>query len=229
MKIPLINSFRSDFVLYAISIIGILSCQNFEPDQDSVILESTNDDISFFLEENGIDQLLQTIDTIFDLLNHQEALKEGITKTSEPQLASFEIIVDSVTGEVAMINFELDGFFPIVGFDESIEDEFNSRTLGNSYTVWCTKGDKTLWTKKCSSSWGCGKLTKNCFDEGGCAHACKDGSIRLYNSNDDFRNLSAIGLPFSVIKRITPSTLTVSRISSGNWNNIRSTTLIRFY
>ncbi len=50
--------------------------------------------------------------------------------------------------------------------------ESKSSYSSKKYTVSCTKGGKTLWTKECDGKFSCGGLIYDCLEGGGCGTIC---------------------------------------------------------
>ena len=50
--------------------------------------------------------------------------------------------------------------------------ESKSSYSSKKYTVSCTKGGKTLWTKECDGKISCGGLIYDCLEGGGCGTIC---------------------------------------------------------
>ncbi|MCS6973173.1 MAG: hypothetical protein N2044_02090 [Cyclobacteriaceae bacterium] len=82
----------------------------------------------------------------------------------------------------------------IIDFSEEREPDFfvletiksaGANLRGPSYTVECSNGSKS-WTKTCDSNLSCGKLIKECLDQGGCATICKKTLVYLGDEYDTF-------------------------------------------
>lgn len=79
----------------------------------------------------------------------------------------------------------------VIDFIEEREPDFfvletpKTSARGTGYKVECSNGSKS-WTKTCDSNISCGKLIKECLDQGGCATICQKTMVYLGDDYNTF-------------------------------------------
>ena len=161
-----------------------MSCQGSEQSTSLEEIQTVELDIS------TIESLIKEFDPMFENVN---ARKEG------PELISYELVADLESGAITLLNFQEESFFPIA-------DSSSYARTATVYTVECTKGDETVWTKECDSKWSCGTAINDCLKIGGCASICENPNgfstirtldinfLKSYSVRDGYIN-SLVSLP----------------------------------
>lgn len=164
------------------------------------------------IDGEKINSMVQSIQPLFT------SLKDKANGREEPKAITYEVVTDLSTGEITLLNFKLEEFFPIAGREAYARE-------GTKYTVDCTVGGKTTSTT-CDGKFSCGSAIADCLDKGGCASICeapkgfnvlRENDIRFFIdqgvSAGDLKSIS--GLPtFDLERARATGTLASVKVTS---------------
>ncbi|HYF69599.1 MAG TPA: hypothetical protein VD884_15745 [Ohtaekwangia sp.] len=161
-----------------------------------------------------INLMVESIQPIF------ASLRTKANGREEPKAITYEVVTDLATGEMTLLNFKLEEFFPIAGRAAYAKE-------GTKYTVECTVGGKTT-SKTCDGKFSCGSAIADCLDKGGCATICE--APKGYNviRDSDLKFFIDQGVSVNDLKRITGlPTLDLERArATGTLASVKLTSLI---
>ncbi|MEM0940467.1 MAG: hypothetical protein AAGI25_11875 [Bacteroidota bacterium] len=185
-------------------IVTTFSCQ--ESEDATPIIEEIQ---TVELDGDAIESMMAKFDPMFDNVR---------ARMEAPELISYEILADPETGVFTLLNFKEESYFPIDGIADA-----NARTV---YSIHCTKGEETIWTKECNNKSSCGSLVADCLELGGCTNVCKNPNGFTSIRNSDIILLESYGVSSNYINMI--KTLPTINLSVGlSKNTISSVKLYK--
>ncbi len=139
--------------------------------------------------DERVDALVKSIQPVF------ASLREKTTSKEDMYLISYEVAMDTETGELTLLNFQSEDLFPIAGREEY------ARIAADKYVVECVNGGKKTSTS-CDGQVSCGKAISACLESGGCATICQAPKPYKTIQDDDLRYFEGKGVETSLLKTI---------------------------